>query len=128
MKGYIYTLEVTIASFLIFTTIIYVFSTPITTRDYHLSLLEERTYNILSFLESSGILREYIHNGYRAQLEEKIKDLMPPGVEVHVEINSTCSYSSAPDYKDVILIKHYYTGLRSYEFKKLCVYVWESVE
>jgi len=128
MKGYLYTLEVVVAAFIIFTAIVYTFrSTPIQ-KDVSVFMIKSRCYNALKYLDDSGILREYVRRSYEEELEESLSEILPQNLEEEVVICKTdCGYSSLPTDRSVIIVDYYISGYKStYDFNKVRVYVWES--
>ncbi len=127
MKGYVYTLEVIIASLLISSALIYTFKTSIPTVDYSVALIKSKCYDTLKYLDDRGLLRKYIDEGYESEIESELSSVLP--VNLHIDA-LICDANCAPDYiptdRNVIIIDYYSSGYRSYNFKKLRIFIWES--
>lgn len=127
-KGYIYTLEVSIAALLVFTSLIYAFRTLPNLKDPSALIIKSRCYDALEYLNDAGILREYVYKGYREELEIKLLELLPSNLNVEVLICETdCTPTYVPTDRNIIVVDYYVSGYENdYKFSKVRLFVWEK--
>ena len=134
MKGYLYTLEVLMTTMLIFVTFAYTFRTTMERPELEAPLIKEYAYRVLKQLDDYGSLRSDVYT-YNAQIAEKniesdMRDYMPKKIGFEIEICTTsdsCSQRNVPSGKSIFVFDYYLSGWKSYDFKRIRVYLWKNI-
>ncbi|MBR9682447.1 MAG: hypothetical protein GOV02_02120 [Candidatus Aenigmarchaeota archaeon] len=120
MKGFIKTLEASLAVLLILATVIMLYDAPVSYPEKDFSIIGDYC---LDKIYDEGNLRNYAMKDLESEIEDELDDCMP-GINHKVEICSSvdCSTSGLPD-STVVLVSRLISG-DNYEREPKLVNVW----
>ena len=117
MKGYIYTLEVLIATSVILMSTIYIFGSPPAKPELEISIIKQQGFDALEYLDKKDMLRQMNDT----ELENNLESLLPGNLQF--SLNS----SNLPD-KTVIAVDYYISCYKeNYMGKKIKLWLWEEI-
>jgi hypothetical protein len=129
MKGYVYTLEVLLSISLLTLTTAYLFSTMPEKPDLETSIIKEKSFETLRYLDNAGILRKYVANQSEAGIEGEIANILPVNLDFDIDICSTaCTSTNIPGNRTVVSVDYYVSTYKDdYLGKKVKLWVWSII-
>jgi hypothetical protein len=120
MKGYLYTIEVLIATSIVFIAVGMAFKSPAIKPAMETELIGEQGFLKLQYLDVNGTLRELVMNRNETGLESALALAWP------YEVSFSCDDRNLPENKTVITTVYYVVGEKhTYNYTKICLYSWE---
>lgn len=122
MKAMLYTLEAIFGATLILVGLFFISPTQ-QQKEFKFS---ETGYSCLINLDQTGLLRYYIVNNMRTELNNSLITCLPPILDFTFEIctTSTCKSTSMPYDKSVYLSSYLIAGYTNYTKKLINLWVW----
>ena len=125
MKGYLYTLEVTIAITLMLITFISLFANPPKKPELEISVMKQSGFDALDSLNKEGLLREMVRNSSETELESRLSALLSKSMRLEAEI-CTLSCPGAISANETVIAIDYYTSAFNGEYVGKRVRLWLS--
>lgn len=128
MKGYIYTLEVVLSVALLAAATAYLFGNVAEKPELQASILKDRSYEALEYLDSAGVLKPGVANNSEAAIEEGLRNVMPAGFDFEVAICTlACDSTNVPSNRSVVSVDYYTSTHREYYMgKKVKMWAWQA--
>jgi hypothetical protein len=129
MKGYVYTLEVLIATSIILVSVGFILQTPPPQPDLQTSLVKMQSFDSLEYLDNFGKLREYVLLGNSTAIKNELSSVISDVLDYRVKICSdTCIPPSDLPGNQTIISTDYYTGSfrENYLGKKVKIWIWRK--
>ncbi|MFB6215590.1 MAG: hypothetical protein ABEJ72_01255, partial [Candidatus Aenigmatarchaeota archaeon] len=96
-KGMLYSLEAMIGAFIIFSTLLYVISSPYNPPQFKFQTIKDNSYSCLRGLDDRNILRELVDNNRTERIEGHLSGCMPITTDYEVKIcRNTCTEADLP--------------------------------
>jgi len=108
-KGVSFTLEAVIAATIIITALLFFFKPQVPQENY-LTDVQEKGYYCLKSLDDDRNLREYAIANDVATIENNLMDCLTPFNYTVQICRSTCTSTTLPENKDIIISKYYIAG------------------
>lgn len=127
-RGYLYTLEVLVAVTIITASIAFVFKFPQQKPETELSEIMRQGRNAIEYMDSVGILRDYVYQNNETAIEYELAAVLSGGIGFETEIcENDCSPAGTPSNHTIVVTDYYLAGHgKNYEFKKVRLYLWKS--
>jgi hypothetical protein len=126
-KGYVYTIEALIAIALILIATVIIFGISQTPSSSSLSLAKKQGFDAMEFLDQNDELRLLVAVGNKNDLKNRLKDLLPPGITLDVDICRYDCTANTPANKNVVSLDYYISGYHDTFFmKKVKIWMWGS--
>lgn len=124
-KGYIYTLETMIAISIVLIAATVVFSTANVPETSSLGSIKRQGYNAFEFLDQKDELRLLVKNENELDLKKKIRNLLPAGISIELDICTTACSGNTPQGKNIVSVDYYVSGYKDSFFnKKVKLWMW----
>mgnify|MGYP001212852436 CR=1 FL=1 len=125
-KGYIYTLEVMMAILVITIAATFLFGNIPEKPQLKESIIKERSFEALEFLDDADILRQKIYNQSDDDLEGELEAILPINFLFNIDICTfLCDTINIPGNNTVISIDYYVSTYRDdYTGQKIKMWVW----
>jgi len=122
MKAMLYTLEAVFGAVLILVGLFFI--SPIQQqKEFKFS---ETSYSCLNYLDQNELLRYYAVNDMRIELNNSLKNCLPPILDFTFEIctSPTCKSTSMPYDKPVYISSYLIAGYTNYTRNLINLWVW----
>ena len=128
MKGYIYTLEATIAISMILVSMAFLFGSAPTQPELEISIIKQQSFEALEYLDQLGLLREAVHTANETYIENQLSSMLPGSIQLEAEICTTnCSEANVPEDETTIALDYYITGYKNtYLGKRVRLWLWRE--
>ncbi|MBI4019086.1 MAG: hypothetical protein HY364_02435 [Candidatus Aenigmarchaeota archaeon] len=126
MKGYIYTLEVLMTISIIAVTAVFLFGSNPEKPQLGASLMKERSFSALKYMDNAGILKVQVANGTESAIEGEIAAILPVNYLFDAEICTyECNTANVPDNRSVIAVSYYVSVYRDdFLGRKVKMWTW----
>lgn len=127
-KGYLYTLEVLIATSMITIALVFMFKTPPAKPEIELSIIKKQGFDSMDYLENSGDLRSLAFSSNETQIEYLLRNLITGSYEIQIcGEGDACLDSNVPGNQTVMVIDYYQSGYKEgYAPKKVRLFLWRK--
>lgn len=125
-RGFVYTLEVLIAIFIIATATVSLFLQTPEKPQGDVSIIKRLGIETLEFMDSRGTLRSYAAAGSSENIENELDSLLPVVIASNATVcSNVCSFTGLPKDRNVIVTDYYISGYRDeYLGKKVRIFMW----
>jgi len=123
MRGTIHTIEAILGAVILLVGIMSIYPTE-ETREFYFS---DQGYNCLKYLDQEGLLRYYIYNDLTDDLNNSLRNCLPPISDYSFEIclTSSCISTSIPSDKSTFLSSYLVAGNTSnYDHRLVNLWIW----
>lgn len=125
-KGFVYTIEVLLAIFLVAVTITSLFLQVPEKPQGDIAITKRLGIETLEYLDNKDVLRNYVNSNDAAGIERELDALLPNRLNSNATIcERSCTFSGLPVDRNVIVADYYVSGYRTtYLGKKVRVFMW----
>ncbi len=126
-KGYFYTLESLIGITIIVVSLVVILGIAQVPASSGVSLVKRQGIEALEFLDQKGELRFLVHSGNEIQLNDRLKDILPPTISLYTDICTNTCMGEIPADRTVVSVDYYISGYNDLFFiKKVKLWMWGS--
>lgn len=127
-KGYIYTLEVMLATATILATLILIFATVPEEAETNLAVMKQTGYDALFYMDQNNELRNAVSKGSLSSINNNLSKIFPTSVDFDTSVCTvSCNSTEIPANRTIIVVDYYIGGYREiYINKKVRLWIWEK--
>lgn len=127
-KGYVYTLEVMLATAAILATLVIIFSTVPEEAETNIAVMKQTGYDALFYLDQNDELRDAVSKGSLGAINKNLSKIFPASVDFDTSICTTsCNSTEIPENRTITVVDYYIGGYREiYINKKVRLWIWEK--
>jgi hypothetical protein len=121
VKGFVKTLEASIAIVLILISIVFLFPE----RTKNKTQISHAAYDCLKYIDNKGLLRNYAVNGFESNLVSDLRACISPLYDYTVKMcTSTACNSQLPSNKEVFLSSYIIAGEDTFRPTLINLWIW----